>query len=101
MTILIVLVSLWALLMLRSGVVEYKYYQSVKTLEPDIWEKLGSPKFLKIPFVFVSPKGSKLLREISNKTVSELAIKHRQAGIQFLAYVVLVLVVSIVYFKIA
>ena len=101
MSIFIVLVSIWALLMLRSGIVEYKYYQSVKTFEPDIWQKLGSPKFIKIPFVFVSPKGAKLLREVSNKTVCELAIKHRQAGIQFLAYVVLVLVISIVYFKIA
>jgi hypothetical protein len=101
MSIFIVLVSIWALLMLRSGIVEYKYYQSVKTFEPDIWLKLGSPRFIKIPFVFVSPKGAKLLQEVSNKTVCELAIKHRQVGIQFLAYVVLVLVVSIVYFKIA
>jgi len=101
MSIFIVLVFIWALLMLRSGIVEYKYYQSVKTFEPDIWLKLGSPKYIKIPFVFVSPKGAKLLREVSNKTVCELAIKHRQVGIQFLVYVVLVLVVSIVYFKIS
>jgi hypothetical protein len=86
--------------MLRSGIVEYQYYQSVKTLEPDIWQKLGSPKFINIPFVFVSPKGSKLLRQVSNETVCELAIKHRQAGIQFLVFVVLVLIGSIVYFKI-
>ncbi|WP_281557504.1 hypothetical protein [Thalassomonas sp. RHCl1] len=101
MLISIVLISIWALLMFRSGVAEYKYYQSVKTLEPEIWEKLGSPKFLKIPLVFISPKGSKLLRGISNNAICELAHRHRQAGIQFLSYVVLVLVVSIVYFKVA
>ena len=101
MLTLIVLVSIWAFLMFRSGVAEYKYYQSVKTLEPKIWEKLGSPKYLKIPIVFVSSKGSKLLHGISNETVCEFATKHRQAGIHFLAYVVLVLVASIVYFKIA
>jgi hypothetical protein len=99
MLILIVLVSIWALLMLRSGIIEYKYYQSIKTLEPDIWEQLGTPRFIKIPFVFVSPKNSKLLQQVSNKTVCDLAIKHRQAGIQFLVYIVLVLVIGIVYFK--
>ena len=87
--------------MCRSGIVEYKYYQSVKTLEPDIWKKLGAPRFLNIPLVFVSPKGSRLLQGVTHKTVCDLAIKHRQVGIQFLVYVVLVLAVSIVYFKIA
>lgn len=101
MSIFIVVVFIWALLMLRSAIIEYQYYQSVKNLEPDIWQKLGSPKHINIPFVFVSPKGSNLLREVSNEKVYELAIKHRQAGIQFLAYVVLILVASIVYFKIA
>jgi hypothetical protein len=101
MLISIILVSIWGLLMFRSGVAEYKYYQSVKTLEPEIWEQLGSPKHLKIPIVFVSSKGSKLLRSVSNKTVCEFAHKHRQAGIQFLWYVIFVLIASIVYFKIA
>ncbi|WDD96562.1 hypothetical protein [Thalassomonas actiniarum] len=101
MLLSIVLVSIWALLMFRSAAAEYKYYQSVKTLEPEIWEKLGSPKFLMIPLVFISPKGSKLLQSISNNAICELARRHRQAGIQFLSYVMLVLVISIVYFKIA
>ena len=101
MLVSIVLVSIWAFLMFRSGVAEYKYYQSVKTLEPKVWEQLGSPKHFKIPIVFVSSKGSKLLRGISNETVCEFANKHRQAGIQFLAYVAFVLVASIMYFKIA
>ena len=61
MVILVLLASIWAFLMLRSCIAEYQYYQSVKTLEPEIWSKLGSPKYLKIPIVFVSAKGSKLL----------------------------------------
>jgi hypothetical protein len=101
MIISIVLVLIWASLMLRSGVAEYQYYQSVRTLEPEIWEKLGSPRFLKVPLVFVSPAGSKLLRRVTNKTVVKLARQHRQAGIQFVLYVVLVLATSIVFFKIA
>lgn len=101
MLILIILMSIWGLLMFRSGVAEYKYYQSVKALEPEVWEQLGSPKYLKIPIVFVSPNGSKLLSGISNKAVCELANRHRQAGIQFLSYVVLVLVIGIVYLKTA
>lgn len=101
MLITVILISIWALLMLRSGVAEYKYYKSVKILEPEIWEKLGAPKFLKVPLVFVSTKGSKILKGTSNETVRALAVNHRQAGIQFLSFVVLVLVFSIVYFKIA
>ncbi|MDK2594014.1 hypothetical protein [Pseudoalteromonas obscura] len=101
MLISICLVTIWAILMLRSGLAEYKYYQSVKNLEPEIWAQLGSPEYFKVPVAFVSSKGVKLLQGASNKTVLALACKHRQAGIQLLAYIVLVLVVSIVYFKVA
>lgn len=99
MLIFIVLVSVLFLLMLRSGIAEYKYYQSVKTYEAEVWQKLGSPKLFKTPLVFVSSNGLRILQGITNETVSALAIKHRKAGIQFLSYVVMVLVVSIVYFK--
>ena len=101
MLILFFIASIWAFLMFRSGVAEYKYYKAVKTLDTEIWGELGSPKNLKVPLVFVSAKGLKLLNTISNKRVCELARKHRQAGIQFFVYVATVLVASIVYFKIA
>lgn len=101
MFIKIVIISIWGLLMFRSVIAEYKYYQSVKTLEPEIWKQLGSPKYLKIPIVFVSSKASKLLSGISNKTVCELGNKHRQARNVFLSYVVLVLATAVVYFKIS
>lgn len=101
MLISIVIVSVWALLLLRSGFAEYKYYQAVKTLEPEIWQQLGAPKHFKIPMVFVSAKGSKLLKNITNTSVQKYANLHRQAGIQFLSYVVLVLIIAIVYFKTA
>lgn len=51
--------------------------------------------------VFVSPSGVKLLKTATNKTVIELTHKHRQAGLLFLAYVVTVLLVAIIYFKLA
>lgn len=95
------LVLIWALLMLRSGIAEYRYYQAVKTLEPGVWLALGAPKFLKIPWVFVSPRGSKLLQGITNESVCKLAHHHRQAGIQFLSYVSFVLIAAVIYFKIA
>ena len=101
MLIMIVLVAIWAFLMLRSVIAEYKYYQSIKFLEPEIWAKLGSPKFFNIPIFWVSSKGSKLLEAVSNETVRELAIKHRQAGFHFVSYIAIVLVVSTVYFKTA
>ncbi|TKB44559.1 hypothetical protein [Thalassotalea mangrovi] len=101
MVIAIILGTIWLVLMLRSGLVEYKYYQSVKNLEPDIWNQLGSPVYLKIPMVFVSAKGAALLKEATNATVLALAAKHRQAGIQFVCYVMLVLIGAIAYFKLA
>ncbi|MBT4891315.1 MAG: hypothetical protein HON60_00020 [Gammaproteobacteria bacterium] len=97
----IILLLIWLALGLRSGFAEYRYYLSVRSLEPQIWEKLGSPKYLKIPMVFVSPKGAKLLQTISNETVRRHALQHRQAGAQFLAYVVVVLLLAIAYFKTA
>ena len=98
---MIFLNSIWALLMLRSGIAEYNYYQSVRNLEPEVWQKLGAPKYLKIPMVFVSTNGLKQLKNITNKTVCENAKKHRQAGIHFLLYVTLLLMGSIVFFKFA
>lgn len=101
MVIFIVLFSIWALLLIRTIFVEYKYYQLVKTLEPEVWQQLGAPKFIKIPIVFVSPKGVKILKTVTHPKACHYAIKHRQAGVQFLFYVVLVLVVSTLYFKLA
>jgi hypothetical protein len=41
------------------------------------------------------------LSGIADERVKELAASHRQASLQFIAYVVLVLVASIAYFKFA
>lgn len=82
-------------------VAEYQYYQAVKTLEPDIWQQLGAPKNFKIPLVFVSPTGTKLLQKTTNPIIQKLACKHRQAGIQFIYYLIIVLTISIIYFKLA
>jgi len=101
MALSIILLLIWLALGLRSGFAEYKYYRSVRILEPQIWENLGSIKYLNIPNFFVSPKGAKLLQSISNETVRRHRIQHRKAGIQFLAYVVVVLLLAIAYFKTA
>lgn len=95
------IIFIWMLLMLRSGIAEYRYYQSVKILEPKVWSLLGTPQYLKIPMVFLSTKNRELLMNINNKAIRELAEKHRRAGIQLLAYVVSALVICIMYFKLA
>lgn len=94
------LLTVWAFLMVRACVAEYKYYQSVKTLEPQIWIQLGSPSLISSPITFITPAGSKRLAGVTNLTVKQLAYQHRLAGIQFLGFVAMVLVGSIVYFKI-
>jgi hypothetical protein len=95
------ILAVWAFLALRSVRADYRYYKAVQTLEPAIWAQLGSPRFLRIPVAFVSSKGVVLLKSITNEHVSALARKHRQAGIQFIAYLVIVLVGSTVYFSFA
>ncbi len=96
----IILTSICAVLMFRSGYVEYQYYKSVRTLEPQAWATLGSPRFLNIPVAFVSKKNAVVLNSISNETVRDLARKHRFAGILFLVYVVIILVGCIFYFRV-
>jgi hypothetical protein len=85
--------------MLRSSIAECKYYQAVRTLEPDVWDQLGSPRFLNIPLVFLSSQGLRLLQGISNEKICLLAKKNKQVRFQFLSYVILVIGCSIVYFK--
>ena len=97
MLILPLLLLIWFVLMLRSGLAEYQYYQSVKTLEPQIWEQLGSPKWLTIPIVFISPKNENLLKGIANETIQLRALNHRRAGSQFLIFIVLALILAIGY----
>ena len=101
MLILPLLLLIWFVLMLRSGLAEYQYYQSVKTLEPQIWEQLGSPKWLKIPMAFISPKNEILLKGIANETIQLRALNHRRAGRQFLIFIVLSLILAISYLNLA
>ena len=100
MIVSFVLVFVWVLLMWRSMVCEYRYYASVKLLEPQIWQKLGSPSWIKAPMVFVSPRGAQLLDAISHETVLGLAGQHRRSGRVFLVYTIVVLAGSTAYFKI-
>ena len=95
------ILAVWAFLALRSVRADYRYYKAVQTLEPAIWAQLGSPRFLRIPVAFVSSKGVVLLKSITNEHIAALARKHRQACIQFIAYLVIVLVGSTVYFSFA
>ena len=101
MLILPLLLLIWLVLMLRSGLAEYQYYQSVKTLEPQIWEQLGSPKWLKIPMAFISPKNEILLKAIAKETIQLRALNHRRAGRQFLVFIVLALILAIGYLNLA
>ena len=97
--IITLLLFIWLTLMLRSGFAEYQYYQSVKTLEPKVWEQLGSPRWLKVPMVFVSPKNESLLKAISNETIQQFSRQHRRAGLQFLSFIVVSLVLVTLFFK--
>lgn len=99
--IVAVIVGVWAFLALQSVMADYNYYKAVQTQEPAIWAQLGSPKFLRIPMAFASSKGVILLKSITNEHILALARKHRQAGIQFISYLVTVLAGFTAYFSFA
>lgn len=98
---LIVIGGVCFLFMLRSIYSEYRYYQAIRELEPDIWQQLGSPNMIKAPWVLLSVKGSKSIQGISNTLVHHYQKAYRMAGIQFISSLILLLLISIVYFNIA
>lgn len=98
---LFLLLFVWTFLLIWASVAEYKYYQAVKLHEPQIWEQLATVNWLKLPMMFLSPKGKALIDTIEDEHIILLGKKHRRAGIVFLTYVVLVIVISIIYFKLA
>ncbi|MCL2913516.1 hypothetical protein L2725_06900 [Shewanella corallii] len=92
---------IWLVLMVRASLTEYRYWQVVRHYEPEIWEKLGRPRMYQMPLVFLSSKNAKLLQSSRHEQVQRMSARHRLTGIQFLSYVVLMLVCSISYFKLA
>lgn len=101
MIIKLTLGAVWLILMVRAAVAEFRYYRSVRLLEPTVWAQLGEPVFPRTGMVFVSKRGREALSGITDDRVEELAALHRQSNLQFIAYVVVVLVASITYFKLA
>ena len=101
MIIKLTLGALWVILMARAAVAEFRYYRSVRQLEPAVWAQLGEPVFPRTGMVFVSKRGREALSGITDERVKALAAFHRQSNLQFIAYVVVVLIASITYFKLA
>lgn len=101
MVITLLVFFLWLFFMMRSCFAEYRYYQSVKYFEPEIWQKIGQPSALKMPFVFISTNNQKRLNEITDARVISLKNTYRNTGKQFLFFVILILTFAIIYFKIA
>ena len=100
--LVLVLAGVWLGLMLRACHAEYRYYATVAAHAPDVWQRLGAPRLRWAPFLFwVSPSGKQLLSSIDNPEVRQSAAAYRSSGQQFLAYVVVVLVCAILYFRLA
>ncbi len=101
MIILISLIAIWVLLLWLMIADEYRYYAAVKMLEPEIWRQLGAPHWLKVPVVFVSPDGAKLLKAIAHPNVQDLAKRHYRSGSVFFGYTMCVLAGATTYFTFA
>ncbi len=94
-------VTVVLVMMLRSAFIEYQYYQSVKACEPSIWQDMGSPSLLTSMWVFIGFERSALFSKVTSEIVRALAVENRRAGIQFIKVLVVVLVASIVFFKLS
>ena len=100
LTASVVLLIGWMTLMLRSCVAEYRYYRAVAIHEPEVWVKLGAPNHWLAPFLFlVTPGRKRLLDSVDNSLVLALKRRYTLAGRIFLAYVVVLLLSSIAFFK--
>ena len=97
----LLLTTIWMLLMWRSVSAEFRYYAAVKSLAPEIWLALGAPRWFKLPLVFASKRGIRLLDGIANERLRVLAGRHRLAARIFLGYTVCLLAGAIAYLKLA
>ncbi|MEM5551234.1 hypothetical protein WNY63_10900 [Pseudoalteromonas neustonica] len=71
------LLVILVVLMMVMLVAKYKYYQLVETFEPAIWQQLGSPRWLKVPFVFISKQGKQYLSEMTHPKVCQREKQYR------------------------
>lgn len=100
MIIFCMLVAVWLWLMVRASVAEYRYYRAVSYHEPEVWAKLGAPRYWLAPFLlWVTPSRKRLLNAIENPQVLACERRFKVWGRLFLAYVVTVLLLSIAFFK--
>lgn len=97
----IALAGICFLLMIRSIYTELRYYQAIREFEPSIWQTVGAPSMFKAPWILLLTKNNKCLQGISNALVQRYQKAYRMAGIQFISSLILLLLISIVYFNIA
>ncbi|GIU28847.1 hypothetical protein TUM4644_26800 [Shewanella colwelliana] len=98
---LTVLVLCLAALVIRTSVIELRYYQAIKHHEPRIWFALGAPAWFKAPFILFNVENHPLFSQITHPQVLAYSKQHRRAGLQFIVALASTLVVLILYFKLA
>jgi len=96
---LYIIFAIWAILVLYLVYIEYQYYKSVRELETDIWQELGSPNFFRIQRAFLKKGNTQLLKKYSNQTVIKYANHHRTALILTLAFPLIMLIIGILYLQ--
>ncbi|MDX1281679.1 hypothetical protein [Shewanella colwelliana] len=98
---LTVLALCLAALVIRTSVIELRYYQAIKHHEPRIWFALGAPAWFKAPFILFNVENHPLFSQITHPQVLAYSKLHRRAGLQFIVALASTLVVLIFYFKLA
>ena len=96
-----ILGSVWATLLIRSVIKELHFYRMVKSLAPEIWQKMGYHFPLALPIIFVSKSGKTLLENTANNDVKQSYQAHRRAGRDFITFIGFALITAILFFKLA
>ncbi|RMA80164.1 hypothetical protein DFR27_1527 [Umboniibacter marinipuniceus] len=99
--IIVVVAVSWASLMIRSSLAEWRYYRSIQTNAPEIWNQLGTKYYPWIPFVLITKARKQLLEKIDTPEVVAKARMYQRAGRQFIAFVMAVILVAVGYFSLA
>ncbi|SES93709.1 hypothetical protein [Thalassotalea agarivorans] len=98
MLVVTVIASIWFLLLLFLCFSQLQYLKSFKAEEPKLWQEAVGNGTGKFPIVYFSAKANGLLKQTNNQQLKALSSKQQRAKYLFTGYVLLVIVLSTVYF---
>ncbi len=100
-TVAVAIFVISVVLLVRSGVIEYRFFQAIKLYEPLMWEEIARPNILAQCWALANFEKPVRIESISNPVVINLFYENRKAQIQFVGAFAIFLAVLIVTFRVA